>query len=194
MMLKMETYKGEIWRKCVAPYTRYEVSNTGRVRNSKEEVIRQFLSKNGYLRVNLWHKGHFKSFYVHRLVALSFCEGYCVGLEVDHVNMNKTDNRAVNLRWATSYENKQNKKVVEGCPILCFKVGERLPSAIYRSCHELEKIEGGAPRLHLQRGMTFHGMRLVRISADEYNSITELMERGYTLGAAWVDVKTRLPL
>jgi len=42
---------------------------------------------------------------VHRLVAQSFCDGYAPDLVVDHINSNRSDNRAENLRWITPAEN-----------------------------------------------------------------------------------------
>ena len=56
-------------------------------------------TKTGYLRVSV--KG--KRMYVHRLVMLAF-HGKS-DLTVDHLNMNKQDNRLENLEYVTSGEN-----------------------------------------------------------------------------------------
>ena len=46
-----------------------------------------------------------KRFFVHRLVALHFCEGYQDSLVVNHIDGNKLNNKAENLEWVTRSEN-----------------------------------------------------------------------------------------
>jgi hypothetical protein len=45
---------------------------------------------------------------VHRLVALAFVENPDSKPEVDHIDRDKTNNAALNLRWATRTENAHN--------------------------------------------------------------------------------------
>ena len=103
----------EIWHKCEVPYTRYEVSNQGRVRNAHtDQVLRPRIIKEGYLIVDLYYKGQRKTCYVHNLVATAFVEGWREGLQVNHKNGIKTDNRAENLEWVTASENNQHARDV----------------------------------------------------------------------------------
>ena len=44
-------------------------------------------------------------FLIHRLIAKAFVAGYRDGLHVNHINGDKTDNRARNLEWVTNEEN-----------------------------------------------------------------------------------------
>ena len=87
----------------------YLVSNLGRVIGKNGKVLKPYLSSTGYLKVCL--EKH-KQVYVHRLVAMAFCENQsetnCV---VDHINGNKTDNRAENLEWVSIKEN--SKRTVQ---------------------------------------------------------------------------------
>lgn len=94
--------------------TRYEVSNTGIVRNrfSKTPMKQENLT-NGYHRVNLMGR----KFLVHRLVALAFVKvpkkKYKKGtrLVVNHIDGYKWHNYAYNLEWCTMKEN--NKHAIE---------------------------------------------------------------------------------
>ena len=51
-----------------------------------------------------------KSFPVHRLVCIAFhgIKGYEQGLFVDHIDTNRANNNASNLRWVTPKENANN--------------------------------------------------------------------------------------
>lgn len=83
----------------------YEVSDKGRVRNSKTKHIKSLRkNKGGYLRVTLYPSG--TTYSIHRLVALVWlAESYLEGLEVDHIDGNKENNNVQNLEWVTQQEN-----------------------------------------------------------------------------------------
>lgn len=60
--------------------------------------------KTGYLRVRISGK----QYLVHRLVAETFVRNPKNKPEVDHLNRNRTDNRAENLRWTSHSQNMRN--------------------------------------------------------------------------------------
>lgn len=65
----------------------------------------QSVTANGYLLVRFnAHKKQY-AFYVHRLVAAAYCEGYARGLQVNHIDGNKQNNNASNLEWCTAKQN-----------------------------------------------------------------------------------------
>lgn len=97
---------GEIWRPIIDYEGLYEVSDLGNIRSVKLGRCRSLKidkkNRTGYYYVTLSKFGNVKSFYVHRLVALSFLESSIEdGFVVDHINNIKTDNRLVNLQIIT---------------------------------------------------------------------------------------------
>lgn len=63
------------------------------------------MTKNGYEEVSVSIDGKPYTKSVHRLVAITFLENPENKPEVDHIDSNKLNNRADNLRWATREEN-----------------------------------------------------------------------------------------
>lgn len=105
----------EIWKPVVGYEGFYEVSNIGRVRSLerkdclgrtvKERVLKPAFNDFGYLIVGLCAGGKQKTLKVHRLVCEAFHENPYNKPQVNHLNEDKSDNRAVNLEWATAKEN-----------------------------------------------------------------------------------------
>ena len=70
----------------------------------------------GYKAVTLWKDGKpYQRWLVHRLVATAFIPNPDNKPYVDHINGNKLDNRAENLRWATQKENCNNPSTKDNC-------------------------------------------------------------------------------
>jgi hypothetical protein len=135
----------ELWEP-IKGYKNFYVSNMGRVYNAKTENIVGTDGKAEYLTVSLSEDGVSKTKTVHRLVAEAFCpkpaDSKVVPMIVDHINRNKHDNRASNLRWVTYSQNSKNKVVTvkrEGktTPIVDLTFGD-----IYESESEAAKYLG----------------------------------------------------
>jgi hypothetical protein len=102
----------EVWEN-ITDYKNYQVSNQGRVRNKKTgRVLKASPQNMGYSQVSLYIEGQVKRLLVSRLVALGFVDNDNPDYKVyvDHKNGDKTDNRAVNLRWCTPSQNTMNRK------------------------------------------------------------------------------------
>lgn len=84
----------------------YEVSNCGRVRNTRTgRILALVLTHKGYLRVGLRRASRSRMVFVHKLVALAFIGPRPTGLQINHKNGVKTDNCIHNLEYVSCQEN-----------------------------------------------------------------------------------------
>lgn len=96
----------EAWAELHAPLARdrYAVSTHGRVRNlSSGRLLTLQEHATGYTVVNLGKA--YRMQLVHRLVALAFLGPPRHGLEVDHLDFGRRNNRVTNLRWLPKVHN-----------------------------------------------------------------------------------------
>lgn len=104
----------KIWKDVPGYEGLYKIDNTGRVFSLRNlRVIRDFKCGCGYRAIQLSDSSHEKvRYYVHRLVALAF-----FGLppdanyDVNHINLEKADNRVENLEWLSHQDNMQHAHV-----------------------------------------------------------------------------------
>jgi hypothetical protein len=100
----------EEWKQCgEGKKVIYFVSNQGRIKSVTkakkfEKILNPYIGIHGYCVVNISKK----SIMVHTLVILHFIGSRPKGLQIDHINRNKTDNRIENLRYCTRSENNRN--------------------------------------------------------------------------------------
>lgn len=96
----------ETWKDIEEYEGYYQVSNFGNIKNIKTNYVIKLNDINsvGYYRVTLYNPIK-KRFFVHRLVAYHFCDGYKEDLIVNHKDGNKQNNNANNLEWVTRSEN-----------------------------------------------------------------------------------------
>jgi hypothetical protein len=113
----------ESWKDIVGYEGIYQVSDLGRVRSIDRQVrdsrgvLQAFRGKilkpnvhaDGYHVVNLQTAGRIRGRLVSRLVAEAFCGPLSGGLEVNHKDGIKSNNRADNLECVTAKENCQHR-------------------------------------------------------------------------------------
>lgn len=111
----------EIWRDIPGYEGAYQASNLGRIRSLdrtckhsrggikpiRGKVLRQHLTRNGYLRVYVYSDSVDRFVQVHRLVLAAFTGRF--DHQGNHLNGVKSDNRLENLEWvATGSENMEH--------------------------------------------------------------------------------------
>jgi len=96
----------EEYRK-IAGHDNYSVSNLGNVRNDTTgKILKGNFNRNmGYYCVELPGQ----RIKIHRLVGITFIPNPEGKPFIDHIDRNKTNNVASNLRWATERENSLNR-------------------------------------------------------------------------------------
>ena len=158
----------EIWKDIKGFEGIYQASNLGRVKSLerfrkgkngslvtvKERILKPKLTNRGYYRVDLWKQSIGKHYKVHRLVWEAFNGSIPEGLQVNHINEVKTDNRLSNLNLMTCKENtnwgtgieRGHKKQINGKtskPVLQFTLEDILIKE-YPSINQVERELGFA--------------------------------------------------
>lgn len=95
----------EIWKDIEGYEGLYQVSNMGRVRSLRRNIILRQCITNGYERIILYTNNIPKGYSVHRLVANAFIPNPDNLPQVNHKDENKTNNCVDNLEWCTQKYN-----------------------------------------------------------------------------------------
>lgn len=103
----------EIWKDIKGFNGKYQVSNTGKVRQGNK-LLNQYDNGKGYLNVSLYFNKKNITGRVNRLVAQEFVDNPNEYKFVNHKDENKKNNNANNLEWCTlkynnNYGNRINK-------------------------------------------------------------------------------------
>jgi len=104
----------EEWRPIKGYEGLYEVSNTGRIKSHlelcrvKNKLLKGFKMEKGYIRVSLSKNKIFKTYSIHRLVAIVFIPNIENKPDINHIDNNPSNNNINNLEWVTNEENKRH--------------------------------------------------------------------------------------
>lgn len=100
-----EDLEGELWRDVPTDVMSvgHQVSNFGRIKTKAGRILKTLLSGNGYVMVT------HAATTVHAIVMRTWVpEGWFEGCEINHINLDKTDNRLENLEYVTHQRNVQH--------------------------------------------------------------------------------------
>lgn len=75
----------------------YQISNLGRIKNYKNQILKSSKRYDGYVKVNLSKNGEKKTYYLHRLVVSAFWGESSPTLHINHKDENKSNNSLDNL-------------------------------------------------------------------------------------------------
>lgn len=149
---------GEVWKDIKGYEGLYMISDRGRVKSlshvvkrgcctcaTKEKILTAKRKKSNkgdyYLFTNLSKDGVSKNYHLHRLVAAAFVPNTNNYPTVDHIDGNKDNNCASNLRWCTMSQNIRNKNTFYKWKSLvqveCWKNGEFV--GMFRTMTEASK-------------------------------------------------------
>lgn len=137
----------EIWRP--TRYAGYFVSNEGRVRRG-QRILKGRQHSNGYIRIS---PGFGKDAYVHDLVLEAFVGPRPAGWEADHINCERSDNRAANLRWLSVADNRARRRRTTGERNGCSKLTATQVQEIRNSAETNSAIAGryGVTARHIRK-------------------------------------------
>lgn len=164
----MDNFTTEEWKDIPGFEGLYQASNLGRVKSLKrfrkgkndclasvkERIKKSVIDRYGYYRVVLCKNSIKKAYLVHRLVFEAFNGSIPEGLQVNHINEIKTDNRLENLNlmtakentnWGTGIERSTKKRINGKCskPVLQYDLNDNLVKE-YPSIRQVERETGFA--------------------------------------------------
>lgn len=151
----------EKW-KVIEGFSKYLISNTGRVKNIVELRDLKFYDSKGYFKIELRDDNNErKKVFVHRLVALNFIPNPSNKPQVNHIDGDKNNNNIENLEWCTQSENMKH----------AFKTGLNVLNPLKGEDRHNSKMT--EEKVILLREMYDSGEFLLKELAEEFNiSIT----------------------
>ena len=133
------------------------------------------INRYGYMIVTLMVNGKRISIGEHTLVARAFCNGYKDGLQVNHLNGIRNDNRACNLEWCTASENMRHSVDVlghhtgignanhRGVDVFCYKTNKFIChyDCIAEMCRDFLSKYTSVKQRHIENNvwMVIHNLR-----------------------------------
>ena len=133
-------------------FENYLVYEDGRVMNSNTNLpMKPSLIKGGYFHISLCRNGKETKFMLHRLLATAYIPNPNNLPEVDHIDIDTSNNNLSNLRWVSKKDNANNKNIAKnnksGYQGVCYRKNRNKWVAYYKlngkqKQKEFKTIEG----------------------------------------------------
>ena len=152
-------------------FSDYAVSSNGNVysyKKGQEVLLKSPPDTQGYKLVRLFRNGKSKTFYVHRLIATCFIPNPENKKYVIHLNNNRIDNRADNLKWANADE--FNSKKIKITPVL------KKAIIFYYFRIGLTQYEVAA-KINVSQTTVCNALRSIKESCQNLNQITNMKSK-----------------
>lgn len=152
----------------------YQVSNLGRVKSlnynhtNQERILKGVKNAYGYIQVGLHKEGKKKIFKVHRLVYQTFIGEIPKGMQVNHIDEDKTNNRLDNLNLMTPKENSnwgtRNERMAEA------KTNGKLSKEVIQLDLEGNEIARFPSANEIQRQLCFSEAHISKCCLGKYKT------------------------
>lgn len=160
----------EQW-KPITGFDGYQVSNYGNIKSKKEGKL-MALSVKGkyrvYLGVLMWVGKKVFCRYVHRIVAIEFCDNPNNYPEVNHIDGVKLNNHAVNLEWVTRSQNMEHAKKLPTHQVGEMKYASKLTSDQVDEIRKRKKDNPLITVISLAREFGIHPSQMSRVISGVY--------------------------
>jgi hypothetical protein len=117
----------ELWRDVLGWEGKYQVSSLGEIRHASGKQVGQWKSSQGYALARL--SSPRATVRVHRIVAAAFIQNPLQKPAINHIDCNRSNNKAENLEWCTQTENLRHSHRL-GRMQKDYWTGKRSPSAV----------------------------------------------------------------
>ena len=126
----------ETWKPITDYEELYQISNLGNVKSLKRgKNLKSWICK-GYKQVRLCKDGVCKTYYIHRLVALTFLINPLNLKQVNHIDGIRNNNTEKNLEWCSCLDN-----IIHSYKVLKTKLGENHPRATLKEQEVLKILD-----------------------------------------------------
>lgn len=159
----------EIWRNIEGYDGIYQVSNLGRVKSFHRKtpiILKPMFSHKGYLRVELHYDTTCELRSIHRLVMETFNPND-EGLQINHIDGDKTNNRLDNLEWCSGSENVRH---AFACGLRTPKYGEE-----HWNCKLTNEDVKEIKRVYIKGSRTFGSYALAKQYGVDASAIQKIV-------------------